>query len=186
MTEAQTRDQLRECQENNRLVTIRRNDLIDGVSEGFVIGLSNSLCLYQYFRDFFCDGYCVCRLQDITDIESGEKEAFFTRRAIALGYAVAGGTAPRFDTPLDSWSALLNKLQSENIHVGLHAEAEKSRAMTVGELIDVTNTKVVLRACSVLGEWHEENAVYEMDEISFLQFGDRYINAFQTFTEESS
>ena len=185
MTDAQACEQLQASQDAKRLVTIYRNELLPGCTEGFVIAVSDKLCLLHYFRDFYRDGYCVFRLQDVTEIRSGEHEAFFTQRAVALGYAEPGGTSPDFEAPVDSWHSLLSAIQSNNLHVGLHAEAEKQRGMTVGKLISITNDKVALRAYSPLGEWHEEDAVYEMDEITFLQFGDRYIHAYQSLVEES-
>lgn len=186
MNQPSIAQQLAEHQANNRLVKIQREAIEPDEYEGFVIAMSASLCLIQYFRDFFCDGFRVYRIDDITRVKSDEVEGFFTRRAIALGYAEAGGTPPPFDLPLESWASCLRTLRSKGLHVGLHEEVEYPNAMQLGELIDVSEDQADLRTYSTLGEWDDDYFVQELDKLTMVQFGDRYIHAFQTFVEESS
>ena len=179
-------EELSAIKSSNRLAKVHRDSLEEHSIDGFIIDFTEQFCLIQYFFDFFLDGYRIIRINDISSIKSGEVEAFFTRRAIALGYTKAGGQPPSFDISLDSWPELLQGIQHQNLHVALHEEVEYPEALQVGELMEITEDEAILKTYSTIGEWDEYFFTQELDKLTQVQFGDRYIKAFQTFTEESA
>ncbi|GAA6140648.1 hypothetical protein [Hydrogenophaga sp. 5NK40-0174] len=147
-------------------------------SNGFVHFVGNESIILQQYHDFYCEGYCVLRVEDIIGLRSSEYERFFEKmfKDEDLLSKVSAPSIP----PVDSLMDLLEyfKDNETNIVVECEFEGEEEDVFSCGKVSGIENEIIWIKEFNALGEWEDEEVGVELESVTKLQFDTPYINVF--------
>jgi hypothetical protein len=167
--------------ELRNMVCLTRMFSSDPRHNGFVLGVSRKLVLFQTFHDFYPEGYTVLRLEDIKNVSAGRHERFFERMFKGEGLLDRVGIA--YTVPINDLRAVLQYLSERGMHVVLECELTGSDESDyyIGRLVSVSDEKVELLYVDSLGKWNKEPSVISSDSITKIEFDTPYINTFSKY-----
>jgi len=150
-------------------------------TRGFVVGVGDTLLLFQRFNDFVPYGYLIVRLPSIHEVDSdGPDLRFFGSMMAAEGLSPA---RPDFIVPLDSLQAALRSIQQRGILVELQQENfDGEWGVEVGRLLDVYEQHTVLQLVSASGEWEDGECVLETPAVWRVVLATAYVEALQKYS----
>jgi hypothetical protein len=174
-------DKLKKIYDKKQLVQLQRTTVSRVKESGFVLGHNAELVLIQNCDSFTLDGYTVVRMKDISAVRSNKFERFFEKMLKGEGTYDEVGIA--YEVDLDSWQSLLRSLQKLNKNVIIECEVgdEEKDEFYIGKLIRVNRKSASLLYFSAVGEWDEAPTVIPFDEITKVQFDDKYIQVFSKY-----
>lgn len=162
-----------------RKVRLERDFPGESTRNGFILGLSDALILLQQFHDFYCEGYTLLRVPDVTAVQSGQYERFWERMLHAEG--ILDNVGISYDVPIQGIGSALSWLagRAQNIAVEIESRVSSNDdEFYLGRIDHFTDDAFGFFCFDALGEWTAEPIMIRMDEVTKIQFDTPYINIF--------
>ncbi len=181
MNENQVRQQLGSLINTRKKVRLNRCFPNEPRHNGFVLALGREWVLLQQFHDFYPEGYTTLRVQDITDIRSGEHERHWERMLAAEGLLDLNANFQ--DVLLDDISQLLIALQERGQNIIIESEDPfgDKEDFYIGKILSVDEKSVCFANFDALGNWDESPDMISYDEITKVEFETPYIQLFSKY-----
>jgi hypothetical protein len=169
------RAELRSAFENRVPVRMARDRLHSGLVHGYVIGLSNELCLIAEVGDAIrFDGYLLVAIADLTSVEvdpAGE----FVEQALRLR---GENLRVPSDLRLDSWADAARSAAAHSPLLSLNMiEDGEGEVSYVGQLIEVEADALIVRELDPNAQWYSDTGAYEFEAIGSIGFATGYLDA---------
>ncbi len=163
---------------SNRLVgayvDIERNAFGDDTLSGFVLNVSDELCLIHYVSSAFqVDGYCVIRQCDITACNVFDDSTCFTTRALRLKNVRLRKLK---GVDIASWAAAIESAASQFPLLVLHREECRDDSCLVGHFKELNSSSVTFFSISPSATWDKTTQVL-LAQLTRLDFGGGYEDA---------
>lgn len=141
----------------------------------YVHASNSDLVLVQHFHDFYCEGFSVIRMEDVSDFRSDDHERFFDKIRAAEGML----SQVEYDRhlPLDNFKALLSAFVGKQEIVIIECETMESEKddFYLGVITEIKDSAVWMLELDALGVWDDEETGIELDRITQVQFETPYI-----------
>jgi hypothetical protein len=149
---------------------------------GFILGMSKDFLFLQLDYDFMLDGYAIIRLDDFDSLRLSSYER--TQRKIFNAEGILS-TSYGFDKslPLTSWTDILKKLKSYDLHVIIENINKDYLDFWIGEIKTVTDKSVSIHNYNPDGLFDDKPKNIKLDTISIIKFADRYSTVFRKYTK---
>ena len=152
---------------------------------GFVLGLSDTLVLFQRFRDFSENGYAVIARRVVEEISSDSPALRFFEHMMA-GEGLLSQVGLRLPISISSIAQTLESVRASRLFVTIvcaeHHEEGSDLEHDVGEVLAVGAEAVTLRQVSASGVFLEKLNV-EFSEIERIEFGSPYLLHLQKYAK---
>ncbi len=161
-----------------RKVQISRSRPSNPSLNGYLLAASDELVLMHVFDDFEPDGYTVFRICDVESLRSGPHERHWDR--MLAGEGLLGGLELQHTIDLSSMQGAISSIQQHFGRLIIECEDadEDIEDFYIGCVVNISDSVVVFDHFDGLGEWEEEPAEIDLDEITLLQFQTPYIQRF--------
>ena len=171
------------AKENRLLVTVGRENLVDTVIQGFVLGFSEQLILLQGVRDFRLEGHYVLKRKDVTMLKTTPSD--YCHHAIME----ADGSVDLVDfdpwMPLGNWRDYLCSLDKK-VLVILEGEKDGEEIYFIGRLDEVREDSVKGTYFSETGSWEDAPWGVGMEYLHSVQTGTSYLQGFARFFDREN
>ncbi|NHZ36436.1 hypothetical protein [Massilia rubra] len=176
--------QLAQHRKERNLVAVFRSGIDDHSMEGFVLGFSDDLLLFQYIYDFHLDGLMVLRIADITDVTC-TATCKFQRELLEQEGLIR--QVP-FDISLDlrNWQTLLAQLSTMYPLMILECEKLDDPDFIIGQVDQLSEAAVEMQWFSGTGRWDDELATLAFADITSCQVDTNYIKFYQRYFERTA
>lgn len=150
---------------------------------GYLLELSDSLGLMHCFDDFEPDGYTVFRVEDVTEVRSGQYERHWEQ--MLAGEGLLGGLNVDLRMDLTSMQSAIESIDREYGRLIIECEdrEEDVEDFYIGQVVSVGKDVVQFDHFDGLGKWEKSTASIPLDEITLLQFETPYIHRFWKYID---
>jgi hypothetical protein len=150
---------------------------------GFIIGMSKGFLFLQLYYDFMFDGYAIIRLDDFDSLRHSSYER--TKRKIFKAEGLLDHSYG-FDKPLPltSWTDILRKLKSYDLHVIIQNINKDFLDFWIGEIKSVTDNSVRIHNYNPNGILDDKPENIKLETINIIKFGDRYSTIFRKYLKQ--
>lgn len=157
---------------NDLLVRVYREAFESEYIVGYVVGAGpDNFVLEIISTSIQFDGYCCMQYSDVSKYCIPDPDSEFLEKALSLR-----GESPKGNPGVDlSTSASILETASlvfETVNIRL--EESEPRACYIGRVTEITATQVKLRTITPNGEWEEGIAVYNLKDVTRIDFGGKY------------
>lgn len=152
---------------------------------GFILGMSKGFLFLQIGDDFLLDGYAIIRLDDFDSLRHSSYER--THRKIFSAEGILDSSYG-FDKPLPlkSWTDILRKLKSYDLHVIIENINKDYLDFWIGEIKTVTGKSVSIHNYNPDGKLDDKPKNIKLETISVIKFGDRYSTVFRKYLKHKT
>jgi hypothetical protein len=177
------RERLRSFAGSRKKVRLTRAIPSEARHNGFVLAVGRDWVLILQLHDFYPEGYTALRIEDITDLRSGDYERHWER--MLAGEGILDRVALPHDVPLDDVSSLLKSLQlrGDNVIVECEDEEEDIEDFYIGRLLSVDDDSICFANFDGLGRWDEAPHTIRFEEITRVQFETPYVRTFSRYLQ---
>lgn len=179
------KNQLNRFVGTKKKVRIERNIRSEEYINGFIHDVSKGLVVLQQFHDFYCEGYTIIKLSDVSDLRSDEHERFFERMLNAEG--LLDQIEYKRIIPITDFVASLSYFVKNNENIIIECESLENPAddeFYIGKVSEIEGNDAWFIGFSALGEWEKEEVAIKIANITRIQFNTPYINIFSKYLEE--
>lgn len=169
---------IEKCINEKKLCAIGREYVDTLCLYGYPTNMSKELCAMHFVYDFTIDGYKIIRKSDITEVYSGEEEAFLssvTEKENA-GFAVK---APELN--IESMESLFEDLMEKGTLVTVECEDFEENILLIGKVVGTDGDVVELKTFDGMGRWDKEISSVDIDDVSCVSIGNSYMNIIEKY-----
>ncbi len=172
--------QLDYCIKNEYQCTIERPLFDEYPIHCLPIKRSEQLVLVHYMYDFSFDGFKIVRLNDITSLIRSETEMFSEK--ICKSERILPPASPDID--VSDYKTAFEQFLNKNIEV--ECEAPEVNTFNIGKVIKVTDKQLEICRFDALCVWDKDNTLINIEDISCVSFGNRYLNILSKHAENGN
>ena len=169
------RRQLQDAQENALVVSFERQQFERGQALGYVIDIGPTfflLLVIEHGSRF--NGFQAMRIGDVSKLDVPHRHAGFVEAALrACSERMVRKPRVRVDSVVD----LLESAGRTFPLVAIHCEAVDPEVCYIGKFLGFEQRKVRLREIDTDANWHVEDSLYRLKDITRVDFGGHYEEA---------
>jgi hypothetical protein len=153
---------------------------IESRLNGIILQLSDNFLLVEIIDDFLINGFAIIRIDQFESYSCGKYEKSYKK--ILLSDSIISEThdeQPSID--LTNWQSIFNSLRKIDFHVIIECEDLDEPTFTIGPIKRITEKCVSVQNYDPTGKLDDINTIIEFDDITLLQFGDRYSTTFRKY-----
>ena len=178
------RKQLNRYVRSNKKIRIERHFSNDECINGFIHDISELLLVVQQFHDFYCEGYSIIRLSDLSDFRSDQYERFFEK--MLMGEGLLDQVEYKKNVPITNLKTSLSYFNEKNENIIIECESSdnpEDNEFYIGKISEIKEGDVWFIGFNALGEWDKEEVAIKIADITRIQFDTPYINILSKYVQ---
>jgi hypothetical protein len=176
----QMRADLVAAQAEHRLVRVRRS-LEPGSANGYVVNVGPHFFSLLFVSDLIIfDGFRVFRIRDLSSVEVPAPHASFVETALRLRAALAPPSPP---IDLADLPSLLTSASAAFPVITVHREIDDPDVCHIGVVQKIVDGTLTLKTINPDGLWDNEPVLFDLPEITRVDFGGLYEQALTLVVE---
>jgi hypothetical protein len=169
---------------SKKKIRIERHFSNNEIINGFIHDMSENLLIIEQFHDFYCEGYSIIRLSDLSDFRSDQHERFFEKMLLNEGLLDQVGY--KKNVPITNLKISLTYFAEKNENIIIESESSdnpEDDEFYIGKISEIKEEDVWFIGFNALGEWDEEEVAIKIADITRIQFDTPYINVFSKYIQ---
>lgn len=172
-------NKLKQLADKKIYCNIEIGEYINDTKSGQPISVNEDILLLGYINDFQCDGFVIVPIENITEIDTDNDFINYILKEEGICSDYKGMS--NFD--ISSFENIFSNFnQSKNNILVFCRELEK---VYIGRVIEVFSDRIKLLQFDVEGIWNEFCSEIKYSDITFVSFGDRYVEYFSKYINTS-
>jgi len=156
-------------------IRISRDELDDGWLNGFVVAVGTNLFAMELISDaIYLDGFVCLRIEDVSCAEFPAPHWSFTKSALSLRGQDVSEALP---VDCSTISTVLRSIPQSAGLIAVHTEDLDSDVCHIGKIADLNEKSLTLDTISPDATWHDEQMVFELLDVTRIDFGGAYEDA---------
>jgi hypothetical protein len=167
--------------ENKKYAKITRSvgKGVKEINSGYIVDYSDDFILLQEAGDFIIEGYVVFPVSQIKKIRFIKWDKYFHKIIIAEKEIEKVGVKYKID--LCDWPSIFKSIQNHQLNVIIKCEEPGNESFDIGPITNVTDKLVNIHNFDPSGLLDEEPTPITFENVSVVEFDDRYINIFSKY-----
>lgn len=149
------------------------------ISRGYIVDYSNDFLVLQESDDFSVLGYNILPIDQIKTIRFNRNDQYYHKMMVWEGEAEKVGINYKID--LGSWQSVFKSIKEKGLNVIVRCEDPEIDTFTIGPIIKTGRKNVYIQYFDASGFWDEEPIKISLEDITKVNFDDRYINVFSKY-----
>lgn len=150
---------------------------------GFIIDYSSDFLLIQNEIDFQLDGFSIVPTYTVAKIRCNKTDKFHKsilkkERIFEKDYGLT------FTVELIDWKTIFKSLKTNNKIVSIEDEANDETYYIIGHIVRVNQKTVSIQYFDSMGQLDGESTKVRYEDITMLNFDNRYINTYSKYLKE--
>jgi hypothetical protein len=147
---------------------------------GIILKMSDKFLLVQRIEDFLINGFAIIRLDQFERIYFGKFEKAY-KRILILENVLNEQPDVNMNINLNSWQSIFESLRKLDFHVSIECEDLEEPSFNIGPIKRISESSVSVQYFDPTGLLDDINTIIKYDNITLLEFGDRYSTIFRKY-----
>ncbi len=152
----------------------------DASMGGFLVKQSDEFLLLQREDEFRLNGFAIMLKDDVEEIRHSKYE-HAQQNILEKEGVLDSDLGIDFDLDLSSWQTIFRDLKEQDYHVIAECEDLDEPSFNIGPIREVHSDRVSIHFFDATGLYEKEPTSIDYDDITTLQFGDRYTTVFRKY-----
>lgn len=172
---------IQRCIKNKQQIAILRESMDADNLILIPLKMSDHIIAGHYVRDFVLDGYKIISLAEITSIKRGALEEYHDE--ILRGEYSFGKNNYIEKVNIETWQGFFEDISKFGKMINITQEHLGETFFYVGRVIAVKQEQLEFLEINPEGEWDDETTMIEYEEITMVDFGDRYSSMLHKYSK---
>ncbi|PCI96324.1 MAG: hypothetical protein COB15_10635 [Flavobacteriales bacterium] len=157
----------------------RKRDGFEGISTGFILGMSENFILIQDTDEFRILGYQIFPIDTIKHVRFNKNDKTYER--ILKEEGLLADVRLKHKINLTDWKSICKDIKKTGLTIISECEHPEIQSFCIGELKRINKKSISIRYFNAQGIYDNENTTNDFENITKLSFEDHYANVFSKY-----
>jgi hypothetical protein len=157
----------------------------ESLLNGIILKMSDNFLLIRRIDDFLLNGFAIIRLDQFDRLRCGKFEKAY-KKILIFENILTDSSNLYLEINLNSWQSIFENLRKMDFHVSIECEELEEPSFTIGPIKRITESSVSILYYDPTGKLDDKNTIIKFDDITLLEFGDRYSTIFKKYLRSAN